>query len=371
MTEWLGRDFAAFSAWLGSFVGHDKRFHAASYRQLLTSGRWNPGDLAVWQEAERARSGVIATLAALLPDDLAPTVSKRLVAAGDHGDTVKLLLRLADGAEVETVVIPMANGDRHTVCVSSQVGCGMGCGFCQTARMGLVRQLSAAEIVAQVVAAARELGTPPRNVVFMGMGEPLDNVEAVAGAVRVLTDPHGLALGHRHITVSTVGRADVLPQLAALGLTRVNLAVSLTVADDTVRSRLMPVNRRHDLAALKAALLALPLPRGRRIMVSCALIRDVNDTIAHADQLLAWVQGMNVIVNLIPCNPIPGSSWQRPDDAVLLAVRDRIDQAGVAVRMRLTKGDAVLAACGQLGDASKGRAGSRRRALTPPADTGA
>jgi len=365
-SDLLGVDFTTFSAWLHEHVGHARRFHAAAFRHLHLTGLWDPAAVPAWQEAERSRPGILATLAALADGDQVPTVSRRLEADdGDRGRTIKLLLRLADGAEVETVVIPMGGGERHTVCVSSQVGCGMGCGFCQTARMGLVRQLSAHEIIGQVLAAGRELGTTPRNVVFMGMGEPLDNVEAVAAAVAILTGSHGLKMAHRHITVSTVGRADIFPRLAELGLLRSNLAVSLTVADDTLRSKLMPVNRRHDLATLKAALLALPFPPGRRLMVSCAVIRDINDSLEQADRLIAWVQGLHVLVNLIPCNPIPGSAWQRPDDATLIAFRNHIEAAGVAVRMRLTKGDAVLAACGQLGDPAKGRSALRRSSLTP------
>lgn len=345
----LGLDFAAFSAWLKETVGFDARFHAAAYRDLMADGRWDPDQVPLWRQRTGAED-LLPRLRALAAADQAPAEARRLEAVDDDlGRTVKLQLTLADGAQVESVLIPMAGGAHHTVCVSSQVGCRMGCTFCLTAKMGLVRNLTAHEIVGQVVASARVLGRPPRNVVFMGMGEPLDNLPAVAQAIRVLGDRHGLALAQRHITVSTVGRADILPRLAEEGLSRINLAVSLTVADDIKRSRLMPINRRHDVAELKRALAALPLPRGRRIMVSCALIAGLNDGAEDREALVAWCRDLPVLVNLIPFNPIPGSDWRRPDETSLHAFRDHLDRAGIPVRLRATRGDAVLAACGQLG----------------------
>jgi 23S rRNA (adenine2503-C2)-methyltransferase len=361
----LGLDFATFAAWLRAAVGHETRHHAAAYRALMQTGRWEPSQVSVWVEAEQSRPGLLAQLTKLAEVQQSPTATRQLRAEdAEQGATIKHLLRLADGAEVETVVIPMAGGTEHTICVSSQVGCRMGCGFCQTARMGLVRQLTAGEIVAQVVAAVADLGRAPRNVVFMGMGEPLDNVEAVAQAVRVLSERRGLAIPERRITVSTVGRVDVFPRLAELGLLRSNLAVSLTSANDAQRSRLMPVNRQWNLATLKAALLALPLPPKRKIMISCAVIAGVNDSIEQCDELREWVAGLPVLVNLIPCNPIPGSEWRRPDDDTLLAFRAHLEAAGIEVRMRLTKGDSVMAACGQLGDPARGRAQRRSATLT-------
>jgi 23S rRNA (adenine2503-C2)-methyltransferase len=185
----------------------------------------------------------------------------------------------------------------------------------------------------------------------MGMGEPLDNLEAVAGAVAVLTDSCGLRLAARHITISTVGRVDQFPRLAALGLLRVNLAVSLSAPDDALRSRLMPVNRSWDLSALKQALLALPLPRTRRLLISYVLIAGVNDSPAQADALATWLSGLRAQVNLIPLNPIPGSHQRPAADAARELFRTRLLAAGVEVRLRATKGDGVMAACGQLGTA--------------------
>ena len=346
-----GLNFPAFAAWSRQLVGHSDRFHRALYRQVVSSGRFAPAELPDWREAEASSPGVIARLqAAAVPLQMPEVIRAQEADDPSLGRTTKLVVRLHDGLEAECVHIPMHAGGHHTVCVSSQVGCKMGCTFCHTARMGLVRQLAPHEIVGQVIAAAAHTGVAPRNVVFMGMGEPLDNLDAVAAAVRVFTDRAGLKLGWRHITISTVGRVDQLPRLSELGLTQVNLAVSLTAAEDGLRSRLMPVNRTHDLAALKAALLALPLAEDRRILVSYVLLAGVNDDAEAAQRLISWLAGLRTMINLIPFNEFPGSPFRRPSDAAVTAFRDQLDAAGLHVRLRLTKGDEVMAACGQLGN---------------------
>ncbi len=347
-----GMGFTAFSAWCRELVGHHPRFHRAAYRQLMQDGRWAPAEVALWREAEATCPGTVKILeAAATPLQRPAVVGERTAEDPEHGQTVKLQLRLHDGREIESVLIPMGRGAHHTVCVSTQVGCKMGCTFCQTARMGLVRQLRAHEIVGQLLAVAAHTGVTPRNLVFMGMGEPLDNLEEVACAVAVLTDSCGVRLAERHITISTVGRVDQFPRLAELGLLRVNLAVSLSAPDDALRSRLMPVNRSWDLAALKQALLALPLPRARRLLISYVLIDGVNDSPAQAGALAAWISGLRAQVNLIPLNPIPGSHQRPTAGAARDRFRDHLLAAGVEVRLRATKGDGVMAACGQLGTA--------------------
>jgi 23S rRNA (adenine2503-C2)-methyltransferase len=361
-SELFALTFAEFSARLRAAVGHHPRFHRALYRQLMTTGRCDPTLEPVWLEAERTSPGVIARVTELLGAvGLPQVVSARSAHDAATGTTHKFSCRLPDGRDVETVVIPMGGGPEDgghaTVCVSSQVGCKMGCRFCHTATMGLIRQLSAAEIVAQVLIAAQVSGVKPRNVVFMGMGEPLDNLDAVAQAVHVLSDINGLGVAQRHITISTVGRVDQLARFADLGLTRVNLAVSLTAADDALRSELMPVNRVHDLTALKTALLAHPLGRARRILVSYVLMAGVNDADAQIARLIAWCQGLPVLVNLIPFNPIPSRPEQPSSAERTDAIRAQLMAAGVPVRLRRTKGDGVMAACGQLGDPSQRRRG--------------
>lgn len=353
-TDLLGLDLPTFTAWSRDLVGHADRFHYELYRRMMIDGRFAPDEAPLWREAERASPGICARLQAHAERDQVPPITDTLQAHDDEqGTTSKILCRLADGNAVEAVLIPMHAGGHHTVCVSSQVGCKMGCSFCHTAKMGLIRSLTAHEIVAQVVAVRRATGCRPRNVVFMGMGEPLDNIDAVVQAVRVLTGPAGPSLAHRHITVSTVGRVDVLARWSELGLDHINLAVSLTAADDAVRSELMPVNRLHPLADLKRVLMAIPIPTGRRILISCVVIPGVTDSPAQIRDLITWLHGLPVLVNVIPYNPIPSRDWRGPTMTEITAVVAVLEAAGVAVRLRLTKGDAVMAACGQLGACRK------------------
>ena len=354
-TDVLGLTFAQFSAYLRDSVGYCDRFHRALYRQIMTTGRCEPQVLPEWQEAERDVPGIYDRLSTLIGRDQLPTIINEYTAHDPLlGTTRKLVLRLRDGKEIESVLIPMGGGTEQggfaTVCVSSQVGCRMGCRFCHTATIGLLRHLQPEEIVAQVVAVAAYAGVVPRNVVFMGMGEPLDNLDAVAQAVAVLTDHSGLRVAHRHISISTVGRVDGLERMPALGLNRVNLAVSLTAANDELRGSLMPVNRLYNLATLRAALAAFPLTGGRNILISYVLMAGVNDRDEHIDALIKWCDGLPVLVNLIPYNPIPSSNEVPTSAERVDAVHLMIKEAGVHVRIRRTKGDAVMAACGQLGD---------------------
>ncbi|MCK6489419.1 MAG: radical SAM protein, partial [Planctomycetes bacterium] len=286
-----GLDSAGLGAWLDGRIGYSRRFHRALFRQLMADGRLAPELLPEWQEAEAAGPGTLARLAALVAGEQAPPVVARQTAEDPGlGTTTKVVVALADGRRVEAVHIPMAEGGHHTACVSSQVGCRMGCGFCHTASLGLVRQLAAHEIVGQVLAVQRATGKAVRNVVFMGMGEPLDNPLAVAQAVRVLVDPCGLGLALRHLTVSTIGRPEALARLGEWGLERINLAVSLFAADDDLRSAFIPANRSGGLAALRQALLALPLGRGRRVMLSVVVIPGINDGPAAVADLAAFAR---------------------------------------------------------------------------------
>lgn len=308
--------------------------------------------MPLWREAEASSPGLIARLQPLAAREQCPeTVAAAQSEDALYGDTAKLLLRLADGREVESVNIPMTGDQHRTCCVSSQVGCKQGCAFCRTARMGLVRDLAAHEIVGQVVAVNRSGGRPVRNVVFMGMGEPLDNAAAVAQAARVLTDVHGLSLAWDHITVSTVGRLAALERWAELGLGRANLAVSLHSADPAVRAALVPAARVEDLAELRAALGRLALPRDRRIMLAVVVIPGLTDQPAQIDALQRWIGDLPALVNLIPFNPFPGVDWRAPTADEMRAMCDAVYARGIAVRTRVTKGRDALAACGQLATA--------------------
>jgi 23S rRNA (adenine2503-C2)-methyltransferase len=289
-------------------------------------------------------------------------------------DTRKMLVRFPAGGTVESVLIPPMPDDdddatddevdvapaRHplrapprrvTQCISTQVGCAMGCVFCASGVAGLKRHLSAGEIVAQVLLGRTLLdeGEAIRNVVLMGMGEPLHNYDAVARALRLLTHHEGLDLSTRRVTVSTSG---LVPEIERLGRDfhgEVSLAVSLHATDDALRSRLMPINKRYPLAELIAALQRYPLARRRRITIEYTLLRDVNDTPAHARALVRLLRALPVKVNLIPMNPIEAAPWQAPTTEAVLAFQSIVRaEAGWAVFIRKTRGDEIDAACGQL-----------------------
>jgi 23S rRNA (adenine2503-C2)-methyltransferase len=288
---------------------------------------------------------------ALLPRLL--TAERELSCDGDT--TRKTLWRTFDGALVESVL--MRYPDRATMCVSSQAGCGMACPFCATGQAGLTRNLSTAEIVAQVVAGARLLadgeipGGPGRvsNVVFMGMGEPLANYAAVLGAVRRLTDPvpEGMGISQRSVTVSTVGLVPAIARLAAERLS-VTLAVSLHAPDDELRDTLVPVNRRWQVAEVLDAAWSYAATTGRRISIEYALIRDINDQAWRADLLGSLLAGRLVHVNLIPLNPTPGSTWTASRPADQGEFVRRLEAHGVPVTVRDTRGREIDGACGQL-----------------------
>jgi len=309
--------------------------------------------------------------------------------------TRKVLVTLHDGATVETVLIPGVSGGktslpsplsesddadaaaavdeddeddedtvpggegrsagadvatRVTQCVSTQVGCAMGCVFCASGVAGLKRHLGPDEVVGQVLLGRRllEPGERLRNVVFMGMGEPLHNYDATARALRLLTHREGIALSARRVTVSTSG---LVPEIARLGADfggNIGLAISLHAADDETRSRLMPINRKYPLAKLMDALRAYPLPRRRRITIEYTLVAGRNDALTEATKLATLLRNLPVKINLIPMNPIAASTLQPPDLRGVLAFQRVLCDAGYSCFIRRRRGDDVSAACGQL-----------------------
>jgi 23S rRNA (adenine2503-C2)-methyltransferase len=299
-------------------------------------------------------------LESLLPDALAPVTES----VSDRGDTVKFLWSLAGDARVETVL--MLYPDRATVCVSSQAGCAMGCGFCATGQAGFTRHLTTGEIVEQVVRAsrrARDGGRRVSNVVFMGMGEPLANEAAVWGAVERLHDDLGLSA--RHLTVSTVGIVPGIRRLAERGLP-VTLAVSLHAANDELRDELVPINRRYDLDTLLDACAEFVAVRGRRLSFEWALIDGVNDRPSDAVELAALCRRIRPAahVNLIPLNPTPGWPTTGTPPARVAAFRDRLVGLGVNATVRRNRGTDIDAACGQLAAATPVGLSSPRRGRT-------
>jgi len=259
----------------------------------------------------------------------------------------KYVFKTADGHGIESVLIPER---RHlTLCISTQIGCAMGCRFCCTGQGGLVRNLRPGEIVNQVLAIVREhtLAEHLPNIVYMGMGEPLANYDNLITSIRILQDENGLNYSHRKITVSTCG---LVPGMQGLGRdTDVNLAISLNAPDDNLRNELMPVNRTYPLARLLAAARSFPLPPRKRITFEYILMRDVNDSDRHARALAALLKGIRCKINLIPFNEHQGSEFRAPGEQQLLSFQNILLAHNYTAPVRRSKGADIAAACGQLG----------------------
>lgn len=273
--------------------------------------------------------------------------------------------------DIESVLIPMIGTNRistYTLCVSSQVGCAMGCTFCETAQMGLVRSLTPGEIVSQWFHATHTLGVRPKNMVFMGMGEPMDNYDNVIQAVAVLKDHNGPHVPVSQICISTVGRVDGIQKMSQKirehGWHRLGLALSLNAPNDTDRSAIMPVNRKWSLKDVQAALLDWPRFAGNKICVEYVLIPTVNDTLDHAKQIAEFMRPFGLLdgehvagksplamLNLIPYNPRRNSPWPAPDETQVAQFLSWLLSMGVFAKRRRTKGRQMMGACGQLGAA--------------------
>ena len=311
---------------------------------------YRAGQLAAWLFRRGAEDFELMT-------DISKPARQKLAAAArirpleilevaEDEEVRKILWGLEDGHSVESVLI--SERGHFTLCVSSQVGCALGCRFCRTGTMGFIRNLSQGEIVGQLLG-ARKLAGPGRpisNLVFMGMGEPLLNRENVMKSLRIINDSDLMAVAGKHISLSTVGLVPELPALAegpAIGLT-----VSLSAPDDELRDRIMPINKKYPLAELKKALAAWPLKHGRRITVAYVLLRGVNDRPEQALALSRFLTGLKVKINLIPFNPWPGAPFEAPDPAAVAAFRDVLVNKNYTVIVRWSKGRKVSAACGQL-----------------------
>jgi len=272
--------------------------------------------------------------------------------------TRKMRLVTRDGRSIESVLIP--DGDKLTQCISSQVGCALDCQFCATAKLGLTRHLTAGEIVDQVYRGmellAREevagvVGRRITNLVYMGMGEPLHNVEQVTRSIAILTSDIGAGMSHRRITVSSVGLETGIERLGRLDR-RPKLAVSLNAASDEVRDQIMPVNRKWNIARLMQTLRAYPLEPRRRITFEYVLLAGINDTPADADRLARLLRGVRCKVNLIPWNPHPGAPYRRPTPEAIESFQNRVKALGLPAYLRTPRGDDIDAACGQLANRS-------------------
>ncbi len=260
--------------------------------------------------------------------------------------TEKLLYGLADGNTVEGVLIP-GPGGRLTLCLSSQVGCASGCGFCLTGSGGLVRNLTVSEIVNQVFAAGKSASAPVTNLVLMGTGEPLSNYDAVISSVQIATDRNGMGFSPRKVTISTCGLAPMIEKLADDGVD-VSLAVSLNATTDEVRDRIMPVNKTYPIARLMQALRYYTEKTGRTVTIEYVLFKDVNDSLEDIKRLMTLLQDLPCMINVLLFNPVPGCSFERPDEQRAFLFRDMLVNSGFVTVVRNSRGRDINAACGQL-----------------------
>ena len=274
----------------------------------------------------------------------------RAVASSDG--TERLVFELADGRRVEGVLIPNPRvSDRLTLCLSSQVGCAMGCTFCATGTLGLTRNLRPGEIVGQVYAAqerATARGQRVTHLVFMGMGEPMHNYESVRDALRILFDPHGQPMDMRRVTVSTVGLISKMRRFSDDFGGRVQLALSLHAGTDETRAKIIPTARTVSMSALRKAIQAHPLPGSRHLMIEYVVLPGINDSEAEIAALVRWMDGIRGIVNLIPYNPFAGGRFRRPSVPEVESVREQLLRARIPVRVRWPRGHEAHGACGQL-----------------------
>ena len=273
----------------------------------------------------------------------APAVARKQVSAKDG--TIKYLWRLGDGHCVESVLMRYHHG--NTVCISSEVGCAMGCAFCASTRGGLVRRLLPSEMLDQVLFTQRDSGLPVSNIVLMGIGEPLDNYDNVRRFLTLVNDPEGMNIGMRHISLSTCGLVPGIDRLAGEDL-QLTLSVSLHAPDDEVRSRLMPVNRRYPIDELLAACRRYFETTGRRISFEYAMIDGLNDTPEMANTLIRRLRGLPAHVNLIPLNRIEESPLQPSARQAVAAFQKALTDAGITATVRRTLGSDIDASCGQL-----------------------
>jgi 23S rRNA (adenine2503-C2)-methyltransferase len=264
--------------------------------------------------------------------------------------TEKFLYRLADGNAVEGVTIP-GPGGRLTLCVSSQVGCASGCGFCLTGSGGFVRNLSSAEIVNQVFAAGRAAQGAITNIVLMGTGEPLGNYGPVKTFVEIATDRNGMEFSPRKVTLSTCGLAPSIERLADDGVD-VSLAVSFNATTDELRDRIMPVNRAYPIARLMQAVRYYCDKTGRTVTIEYVLFKDINDSLDDARRLMELLRGLPCMINILLFNPFPGCSFERPEEQKAFVMRDMLVQNGYVTVVRNSRGRDIHAACGQLRSAA-------------------
>jgi 23S rRNA (adenine2503-C2)-methyltransferase len=289
------------------------------------------------KEPEESSQGLMEEISRLVDCAVPPVVKIQ-----EEGEVKKFLLRFSDGLESESVLIPMKG--KTTLCVSSQVGCRMGCRFCQTGKMGRIRSLKAEEIIFQWLA-AKSFGKI-HNIVFMGMGEPLDNMEEVLKALAILTDPQGIGLSPSRITVSTSGLVDAMREFCRLMPRGIQLAVSVNASRDEVRSQIMPVNKKWNMADLYAAMREF----NQSILIEYVMLNGVNDRVEDAYELAGYLRDLSCKVNLIPYNSQTKASFEASSEEQTALFAKALRSYGLQVLVRQSKGRGLMAACGQLGN---------------------
>ena len=317
-------------------------FHAnADYREVFRNG--NP-EFYVAEEFSKSKR-----LSDHVQNDLTIYLNSIYNIIEEDG-LIKFVTRLDDGLCIESVIIPMAS--YSTVCVSTQVGCKMGCAFCETGSNGFYRNLNTEEIVGQIYTARFHFGYEIRNVVIMGMGEPLDNFDNVSQAIRIISDQRGFNIAKRHITVSTVGIIDGIRKLAGLNWQDLKLAVSLNAPNDKIRSRIMPINHTFPMGRLRQALIDYPVKQKSAILIEYVLIKGLNDSRESARQLAEFLRPLRKTkVNLIPVNPntYADARFETPSQEDMNRFYGWLTENGLFVRKRTARGLGLMAACGQLG----------------------
>ena len=305
-----------------------------------------------WLYAKRVASfdemkNLPAALRCALAENFSIQSASIIEISGNAGETQKLLMELADGELIEAVIIPSARRDRNTVCLSSQVGCAFHCAFCASGQKGKIRDLSAGEMIGELMACANLLGERPDNVVFMGIGEPFDNYDETLRAVRIMNHADGLGIGARRITVSTCGVVPGIQKLSEEKI-QIELSVSLHAPDSEIRSALMPVNRRWPFNELLAACETYTEKTKRIITFEYTLIRNVNDSAAHAHTLADALKKFPCRVNLIPLSPVKEYTGERAETETMKTFLHILEKNGINTTFRDSKGSALKAACGQL-----------------------
>ena len=318
-----------------SILGLDKPFQAKIVYQNMIKGISDFGAMTSLPKALRER----------LQSERKSTFTGEIIRKEEADSTIKLAVRFPDGAIIECVRLSDGNG-RYTACLSSQVGCAMGCAFCKTGTMGLIRNLTAGEIAEQF-ALLETLGEKISHIVFMGMGEALANFTAAIDAVQELHREDGFNISYRRMTISTCGLVPGIKKLTELNLP-VRLAVSLVAADDKTRSSIMKINRSYPLSELKAALISFQRHQDRRLTLEYCMLHGINTSAESAEELASFCRGLDALVNLIPWNPIPELGFETPREAEIRVFESYLKKLRVNYTIRRSKGRSISGACGQL-----------------------